>query len=198
VRHSQLKELLDMATEEFLSTQAASEYLSKRLPEKTMEQWSLWLHNNRNLTRRAIYRIKTERLGRMTVYTPEELAAFIEFEKSRSIGSIKLTGRAAEAMRAFGLGEAGGGMQGRRFKGGSASPQPACDSGQAFVQAVINEPLMVFTMSPEEAISFGRELTEAGQVAKNYSIQQSKKSDLNRYETVFDNRAIEIKRKVKK
>lgn len=187
-----------MATEELLSTQAASEYLSKRLPEKTMEQWSLWLHNNRNQTRRAIYRIKTERLGRMTVYTPEELAAFIEFEKSRSIGTIKLTGRAAEAMRAFGLGEAGGGTQGRRFKGGSASPQPASDSGETFVQAVINEPLMVFTMSPEEAISFGQELTEAGQVAKNYSIQQSKKSDLNRCETVLDNTAIEIKRRVKK
>jgi len=188
-----------MTTEELLSTQAASEYLFHHLPEKTMEQWSLWLHNNRNQTRRAIYRIKTERLGRMTVYTTEELAAFVEFEKSRSIGSIKLSGRAAEAMRAFGIGEVGGSTKGRRFKGGSANPQPASDnSSQAFVQAIINEPLMVFAMTPEEAITFGHELIEAGQVAKGINAKQFKKPDLSKYETVVNSAAIEIKRKVQK
>lgn len=163
-----------MATVELLSTQAAAEYLTHDLPYKTVEQWALWLRNNRNQARRAIYRVKSEQLGRIAVYTKDELASFVEFEKSRQLGKVKLSGRAAEVMRAFGIGEQTGGTQGRSFKGGSANPSVANVTGTVFVQTVIDEPLLVFAMTPEQAIEFGNELVEAGRAAKRINAEQLK------------------------
>jgi len=151
-----------MATEELLSTQAAAEYLSHQLPDKSVEQWALWLRNNRNQARRAVYRVKSEQLGRMAVYSPEDLTAFVEFEKSRQLGSIKLTGRAAEVMRAFGIGESGGSTLGRKLTVTGINLQIDEATRKAYVQLITNEPLMVFRLEPEESVALGGEFTETG------------------------------------
>ena len=84
---------------ELFSRSVAAEWLAQRLPEKTPEQWALWLRNNANTARRAVYRVPVETLGRGSFYLPEELKKFVEFEKSRQLGAIKLTGRAAEMLQ---------------------------------------------------------------------------------------------------
>lgn len=154
-----------MATNELLSTQAAAEYLSSHLTEKSTEQWALWLRNNRNQARRAIYRVKSEQMGRMAVYAPEELAAFIEFERSRNLGTIKLTGRAVEVMRAYGLGEASGSTTGRKLTVTNVNLQIENLTQKAYVQVITSEPLMVYRLEPEQAIKIGAELTKTGQRA---------------------------------
>ena len=154
-----------MATDELLSTQAAAEYLSLHLTGKSTEQWALWLRNNRNQARRAIYRVKSEQMGRMAVYAPQELAAFVEFERSRILGTIKLTGRAVEVMRAYGLGEASGSTTGRKLTVTNVNLQIDNLTQKAYVQIVTSEPLMVYRLEPEQAIQIGEELSKTGQRA---------------------------------
>lgn len=154
-----------MATNELLSTQAAAEYLSLHLSGKSTEQWALWLRNNRNQARRAIYRVKSEQMGRMAVYAPDELAAFVEFERSRNLGTIKLTGRAVEVMRAYGLGESTGSTTGRKLTVTSVNLQIDNITQKAYVQVITSEPLMVYRLEPEQAIQIGAELTKTGQRA---------------------------------
>lgn len=147
-----------------LSRQKAAEWLARRLQHKTPEQWELWLRNNANNARRAAYRVPVEPLGRHAYYRLDELEKFATFEQGRQRGTLKLTGRAAEVLEAFGLGTNGATTKGRRWKGATANPSP--DGDTAFVQTIINEPLLVFAMTPEQAIEFGQELLDAGQAAK--------------------------------
>lgn len=149
-----------MATEEILNTQAAAELLTGVFPEKTAEQWALWLRNNRNQSRPAIYRVKAEQIGRVAFYTHEELAAFVEFEKSRQLGTIKLSSRAAEALQAVGFGTAGGSMTGRKLKITGITPQVDQETGQLFIQIIQSEPLMVYRLELEEAKAIAKELNE--------------------------------------
>lgn len=96
-------------------------------------------------------------------------------------------------MRAF-----GGTTQGRPFKGGSASPQVANNNAGVFVQTVINEPLMIFAMTPGQAIEFGADLLEAGQTAQRMSSDAvQNQPDLSRYEAITNNQEIKIMRKTK-
>jgi hypothetical protein len=165
------------------------------MPDKTAEQWRLWLQNNRNQSRRVSYRIPFERMAGGVFYRREELVKFAEWEKARQLGTIKLTGRAAEVLQAFGIGEKGSTTQGRRFKGGSVNlaVDAAC---VPFVQAIINEPLIVFAMSADQAIDFGKELVEAGQAAKRQSRKKPQGApDLTEYETLVDTPAVLIKRR---
>lgn len=150
-------------TETLLTTNAAGNWLHEAVPGESPAYWRQALINNRRPDRSPPHRVPFDTLGRVAVYTPEALQAFADFEKSRRIGQIKLTGRAAEVVRAFGIGEAAGTSQGRVFKGASANL--ASGSGGAFVQTIINDPLLVFMLTPEQAIGFGRELVEAGQTA---------------------------------
>lgn len=150
--------------DELLSTQAAAEYLAKELPTKTEDRWALWLRNNRNQSRSAIYRIPVIHVGRPAFYNPQDLDAFIEFERRMQAGALPLSGRAKQALQAFGLGEPGSTGLGRQWKGGSANL--AASENDALVQLVITEPLMVFALSPEQAQAIGRELLEAGQAAQ--------------------------------
>ncbi|HRP25450.1 MAG TPA: hypothetical protein PK205_16505 [Promineifilum sp.] len=159
-----------MSTPELLSRQAAAERLAQQLPDKNAEQWALFLRNNANTARQAFYRLPVERIGRSSFYREGELSKFIEFEKARQIGTLKLSGRAAQALQAFGIGQKGGSTKGRQWKGGSAN---LINEGESItVQAIINEPLTVFVMTPAEAIEFGRDLIETGQAAQRISGQR--------------------------
>lgn len=182
-----------MTTTELLSRQAAAEWLAQQLQDKTAEQWALWLRNNANTARRATYRIQTEQIGRSAFYNLGELEKFAEFEKGRQLGQLKLTGRAAEVLQAFGTGTEGATTNGRKWKGACANL--GTDKGAAFVQTIINEPLTVFAMTAGQAIEFGRELIEAGQAAQRINSQAQQQPDMTGYNTVTENATIIIKRK---
>ena len=157
---------------ELLKNEQAAQFLNRHLPERTPEKWMLWLQNNRNQLRKSPYRIPFERIGKEVFYDEAELQIYVEWEKGRRKGGVRLSGRTAELFQAMGLGENDGSAFGRKFKGGYATPQIAERSsqhimkGNHFVQVGIKEPFLIFAMTPEEAISFGKELQEAGGYAK--------------------------------
>lgn len=181
-----------MNTTDLLSRQAAAEWLAGQLQDKTVKQWALWLRNNANTARRAVYRVQVETVGRSAFYKPDELEKFVEFEKGRQLGQLKLTGRAAEVLQAFGTGTEGATTNGRKWKGGSANL--GTDKGAAFVQTIINEPLTVFAMTTDQAIEFGRELIEAGQAAQRINDQAPQQPDRG-YKVLTSTPAVIIKRK---
>ncbi len=185
-----------MTTTELLSRQAAAEWLAQQLQDKNAEQWALFLRNNANNARRAIYRLPVEQIGRNSFYQPDELAKFVQFEQGRQLGQLKLTGRAAEVLQAFGTGTRGATANGRKWKGGSANIG-LTNSGERFVQTMINEPLTVFAMTPAQAVEFGKELIEAGQAAQRQNSQANtgNGADMTGYKTVTDNQDILIQRK---
>jgi len=148
-------------TEELLSNSVTAQTLFEALPDKTLEQWTLWLQNNRNPARRTPYRIPYVKMGGGVFYRTEELEKFVEWEKARRLGSIKLTGRAAEALRAFGIGEAGGGTTGRKLNVTGINPQVDSVSGLPYVQIITSDPLMVYRVEVEQAREIVRELSEA-------------------------------------
>jgi hypothetical protein len=152
---------------EFLDTAAAADYLHEQVPGESLNYWTLRLTNLRRTDRPHPFLLGFAKYeGKAGYYLLTDVAAYAEFEKTRRIGKVKLSSRAAQAMRAFGIGELGGGSQGRLFKGGSAALAVGNADGKPFVQAIINEPLMVFALTAEQAITFGRDLVETGQAAK--------------------------------
>lgn len=161
--------------EELLNNSMTAQVLSERLQDKTPEQWAGWLQNNRNQSRRVPYRIPFQRISGGIFYARDELDKFVEFEKQRQGGAIKLTGRAAEVLQAYGTGTSSGTAYGRRWKGASASLGNGNDG--VFVQAILNEPLLVFAMTPDQAIEFGTELAEAGKAAKRISSQHPQEKE---------------------
>lgn len=148
-------------TDELLSNSVTAQTLFEALPDKTLEQWTLWLQNNRNPARRTPYRIPYVKMGGGVFYRTEELEKYVEWEKARRLGSFKLSGRAAEALRAFGIGEAGGGTTGRKLNITTINPQVDSTSGLLYVQVITNEPLMVYRIEVDQAREIVRELTEA-------------------------------------
>lgn len=148
-----------------VNRQAAASWLASKLPQKSPEQWAHWLRDNANQSRPASYRVPSSKIGRHAFYDLADLEAFVRFEKEITHAGVKLTGRAAEAFHAFGIGTPSGTPYGRKWKGGYANPSTR-DDGDLFVQTGINEPKLVFAMTPDEAIEFGRELLEAGEQVK--------------------------------
>lgn len=184
-----------MTTTELLSRQAAAEWLAQQLQDKSVEQWALFLRNNANNARRAIYRLPVEQIGRSSFYQPDELAKFVEFEQGRQLGTLKLSGRAAEVLQAFGTGTSGATTNGRKWKGGSANIG-LTNRGERFIQTIIDEPLTVYAMTPEQAIKFGTELVEAGKAAQRQNSEAGReKPDMSGYKTIVDNQDILIQRK---
>ena len=147
--------------EELLGNSVAAQLLNELMPDKSIEQWSLWLQNNRNQSRRASYRIPFEKMGGGVFYLREEIAKFAELEKSRKLGSIKLTGRAAEALQAYGIGTEGGSTTGRRFDVSDVMPQVDQATGKPYIQIITSNPLMVYRLELEEAKAFSKELEDA-------------------------------------
>jgi hypothetical protein len=151
------------------NTAAAADFLHEQLPGKTPAYWNGRLVNMRRVDRSSALAIPFSRAGKVAFYDEADLRLFADFERMCYLGKVKVTGRAAEALKAFGIGQAGGGAQGRMFKGAAVNIQVNNDDGQPFVQTIVNEPLTVFAMTAEQAIEFGKNLIEAGQAVKRNS-----------------------------
>ncbi|SAL42496.1 hypothetical protein AWB74_01731 [Caballeronia arvi] len=137
-------------TQELLSTQAAAELVAAEIDESGgVTYWSRYLTNNRREDRSPPHRIPFQRIGGGAFYLRPDVAAFIAFEKSRRLGVLKLSGRAAEALRAFGIGEAGGGTTGRNLDC-TLTAQLDSTTGTPYAQLVIQDPLLVFRVEPDQ------------------------------------------------
>ncbi|TDG24935.1 hypothetical protein EYW47_08925 [Paraburkholderia silviterrae] len=95
------------------------------------------------------------------MYSRDDLASLIEFEKTKRIGGVKLSGRAAEAMRAFGIGEKGGSTTGRKLNVSAVTLQADQATGARFVQLITSDPLMVYRLEISEAKALAKELADA-------------------------------------
>jgi hypothetical protein len=155
-----------MAEQELLSNSMAAKLLHELMSDKSAEQWEVWLRNNRKPERRVTYHVPYVKLGGGVFYDREELAKFAEWEKGRQLGSIKLTGRAAEVMRAFGIGEKGGSTTGRKLKVTGINPQVDEATGKPFIQFVVDDPLMVYRVEVEESKALLREWADAIQACE--------------------------------
>ena len=147
--------------DELLSNSVAAQVLAELIPDRSSEKWGQWLQNNRNQLRRASYRIPFVKMAGGVFYRREELAKFAEWEKSRQLGTIKLTGRAAEVVRAFGIGTSGGSSTGRKLIVQGITAQTDEATGASFIQFITDDPLMVYRLEPEEAKNLARGLLVA-------------------------------------
>ncbi|HDU2647843.1 TPA: hypothetical protein U5D81_001523 [Yersinia enterocolitica] len=146
---------------ELLSSKLAAEHIHTALPGNSVKYWLQWLTNNRNQSRRAFYRIPFHNIigMRSAHYDPEEINKFVEFEKKRQLGSIELKGRAAEVLRAYGIGEKNGGITGRKWV---ANIMPQVDelTKVPYIQILLDDPLLVFRLDIEQAEMLSNELIE--------------------------------------
>ncbi|WP_322094572.1 hypothetical protein [Paraburkholderia bannensis] len=146
-------------SEEVYTIGKVAAILREQFPDKTEEQWKTWLHNNRNGAKNAVATIPFVRVGKAAMYHPDDIAKFVDFEKSRRIGNVKLSGRAAEALRAFGIGEIGGGATGRKLAYTlTAQVDPA--TGRHYAQFITRDPLMVFRLEQDQVCALAAEFSE--------------------------------------
>ena len=153
--------------EELWGNSFTAQALSEQLPGRDAVRWELWLRNNRNQSRAAVYRVPFERISNGTFYKPEEIAKFVAWEKSRRLGTIKMSGRAAEVMQAFGIGTATGSATGRKLliMGIERMTDPA--TGQPYVQFITGDPLIVYRLEVDQALQVAAGLrTAASQPGK--------------------------------
>lgn len=157
------------ADDDLLDTDAAGRWLSQALSDKTSAQWALWLRNNRNQSRHASYRINVQRFGKKACYLPVDLERYVDWEKSRQLGTVKLSGRVVEVMRAFGMDEAGGGNYGRKldYEVQLSSEQDRPD--KQFVRLMIKRPLGVFRLEADDAEALAKELQAIAQVIRRHA-----------------------------
>jgi hypothetical protein len=153
--------------DDLLSTQVAASVLQEAIPEPE-GYWSRFLVNNKRPDRNPPFRVEFVKMGGGVLYPRRALADFVEWEKSRRLGAMKLTGRAAEVMRAFGIGEAGGGTTGRRLDI-SIHPQQNPSTGEPYLQLIVKDPLLVFHLEIEQAEAIIRELRDAVNSCKGKS-----------------------------
>lgn len=73
------------------------------------------LTNARQVGRTQVFNLPFSKIGKVVFYEQADLVEFAEFEKTRRLGKMKLSGRAAEVMRAFGIGTSGGSSTGRKL-----------------------------------------------------------------------------------
>lgn len=144
-----------------LSTNAAGDWLHEAIPGESAAHWRTALANNRKPNRKPPHRVPFSTLGRGAFYAVSDLIEYAEFEKARRMGTLKLTGRVAEVMRAFGIGANGGSTKGRKFDVTGISPQIDEATNAPFIQLILDNPLMVYRLELAEAKSIARELIEA-------------------------------------
>jgi hypothetical protein len=183
------------ADDDLLDTDAAGRWLSQELSDKTPAQWALWLRNNRNQSRHASYRIDVQRFGKKACYRPVDLERFVDWEKSRQLGTVKLSGRVVEVMRAFGMDEVGGGNYGRKldYEVQLSSEQDRPD--KQFVRLMIKRPLGVFRLEADEAEALAKELLDTAQVIRRHAdpATPSRPGAVD-YEILFDTEDLTVSR----
>lgn len=179
---------------DLFNTNAAADFLNEAVPGESASYWSQRLVNARRSDRPQPFTIPFSTVGKACFYEQSDLEQFAEFERSRQLGKVKLSGRAAEALRAF-----GGNPQGRPFKGGSAYLIPSDAVGGVRVRLTIDEPLMVFSMTAAQAIEFGKELADVGRAAQRHNSPELSADEGNfTTTTIIDNPDILIQRRVYK
>lgn len=147
--------------EQYKNVGMAAAYLSEQLQDKTPEQYKLLLNSSRVKSRAVAYRIPYEKLSGGIIYRVDELDKYIALQKSRTMGTVKLSTRAAEALKAVGFGEAAGSSTGRKFNITGINPQVDEATGEVFIQIITRDPLMVYRLEIEEAKAIAQELTGA-------------------------------------
>lgn len=157
------------ADDDLLDTDAASRWLGQALPEKTPAQWALWLRNNRNQSRHTSYRISVQRFGKKACYLPVDLERFVDWEKSRQLGTVKLSGRVVEVMRAYGINEVGGGNYGRKLDYEVQLSSEDDHPDRQFVRLMIKRPLGVFRLEADEAEALAKELQATAQAIRRHA-----------------------------
>lgn len=144
-------------------TSAAAEYVHDRIAGHTVNYWSQRLINMRRKDRPQTYQMPFTMLSGAATYEQADLDNFVEFEKARRLEGKSLKGRAAEVVRAFGIGEPAGSTQGRVLKHAAANLHLMPGAAQdVAVQMIIGNPLAAWLMTAEQAIALGKELTDAG------------------------------------
>lgn len=152
--------------DDLLNGSVAAQMLSELLMEKNPTQWALWLQNNRNQLRNVSFRVPYVKMAGGVFYRRDDIAKFAELEKSRQLGTIKLTGRAKEALAAFGVGTANGSTTGQKLTVTGINPQVDQTNGKTFIQLVVSEPLKVYRLELDQAEAILKELSEAVQCIK--------------------------------
>lgn len=186
-----------MSDQTLYSTQGAGDWLAEAIPGKDSKYWQGVLIANRRNDRPQVHKIPFATVGRGAFYTQEALQEFAEFEKVRRLGKMRLSPRATEALRAFGIGESGGSSTGRKLTVTGINSQIDQATGLAFVQLITSDPLMVYRLEPDQAVAVGKELLEAGQQAQRINSQnQPTATDVTGYEVISDNADVKIMRKV--
>jgi hypothetical protein len=147
------------APDDLLTNGMAAKTLHALLPERSEEQWALWLQNNRNHARPVSYRVPFVRMGGGVLYEVAELNRFVEWERARKLGTVKLSSQAAAALDAFGIGTSEGSPYGRSLscKVDVAQTQ----EGEPFVRLIVEKPLAVFRLSAAQASSIAHGLIES-------------------------------------
>lgn len=183
-------------TERLLDSKAAGGWLNEALPDKTPAQWALWLRNNRNQSREASYRVNARRFSGKACYLLKDLEKFVVWEKSRLLGTVKLTGRAAELMLAFGMGEAGGGNYGRKLAYSVQLAFEEDDPSKQFVRLMIERPLGVFRLDADEAEGLAKDLRSAANAVRRHAdYLASKLPNPGDYETLVETNNLTVKRR---
>lgn len=156
-------------TDELLSNSVTAQALCDLLPDKTFEQWTLWLQNNRNQSRQVPYRIPFVKMAGGVFYRREELEKYSDWEKARQLGTIKLTGRAAEVLRAFSVREGGVPATGRKLNVVGVSLQVDETTKKTFIRLIAGDPLTIYRLELDEAAALGTDLLENAQAGKRIS-----------------------------
>lgn len=153
------------APENLVSAELAAGVLAEALPERTAQQWASWLRENRNLSKKAVYRIPLVKMGRQVFYSRAELSEFARFHQQLRIGDVRPTGRTAEMLAAFGVGM-GGSRTGYAWP--QATVRAAIDevTGAPFVQVNLPSPHpTVYRLDPTQAASLAATLADAAREA---------------------------------
>lgn len=185
--------------EQYMNVGMAAAHLSEQLKDKTPEQYTLMLNSNRVKSRAVAYRIPYEKIGGGVAYAVEELEKYIALQKSRTIGTVKLSTKAAEALQAVGFNEAGGSSTGRRFNPTDLILAIDEVTKKHFMQLILSDPLRVYRVEVEAAQFLNRELTELLSVVERHQREREQQQpDLGKYETVTDNQDVLVMRRVTK
>lgn len=151
--------------EELISAELAARVLAEVLPERTAPQWASWLRENRNNSKKAIYRIPLVKMGRQVFYTRTELNEFARFHEQLRIGDVRPTGRVAEALSACGVGM-GGSSTGYTWPEASVCAAVDEATGAPFVQLNVPGPRRtVYRLDPSQAVGLATALARAAKEA---------------------------------
>lgn len=180
----------------FLETRAAAQYLHGQLPGQDLKFWSLKLVNLRRKDRPRPFTLDFAKVeGKAGFYSEDDLNRYVEYEKARRTEKPRLTGRAAELTRAFGLGEADGGSYGRKLAYNIQLGFEEGDATRQFVRLMIERPLGVFRLDADEADALAKDLQETAAAIRRHAKEApAGKPDLSAYETVTDNADMVVRR----